>query len=474
MKKIDSTRVSIDNIYKLNGRVPLGKAIPFGLQHVLAMFVANLVPVLIVMSAAIVGGDRAFTDAEIASLLQCAMFAAGIGTTVQLYPVWKLGSKLPIVMGCSFTFLAAMLGIVTNPVYGYEGLIGAILVGGCIEGVLGLTAKYWRKFIGPIVSACVVMAIGFSLLSVGMNSFGGGDGAADFGSWYHLVIAVITLVSCLIFKFAAKGVWKNLDVLFGLAVGYVVSLIFTFTGAAPMIDFGAFKETVGQLGAVNVPLPVFLKGTTPTFHLGPVVSMTVVFMVSAAETIGGTSAVAMDGLGREVTEKEISGSLAVDGFGSAFSGLFGACPITSFNQNIGLIAMTKVVNRFTILMGALILIIAAFFPPIGAFFNTIPDAVLGGCTVMMYGSIIFSGVKMIANCGDTERNMIIVALSFCIGVGVTAVDASFFQALPPIIGDIFAGNSVAGVFVISLILSLVLPRKKKRGSGQENTEQQVG
>lgn len=458
----EKSNVSLDNLYKLNGRVPLGKAIPFGLQHVLAMFVANLVPVLIVMSAAIVGGERSFTNAEIASLLQCAMFAAGIGTTVQLYPVWRLGSKLPIVMGCSFTFLAAMLGIVTNPVYGYEALIGAILVGGCIEGVLGLTAKYWRKYVGSIVSACVVMAIGFSLLSVGMNSFGGGDGAADFGAWYHLVIAVITLISCLIFKFVAKGVWKNLDVLFGLGVGYVVSIIFTFTGIAPVIDFGSFSTTIDQLGLINVPLPVFLKGTVPTFHIGPIVSMTIVFMVSAAETIGGTSAVAMDGLGREVTEKEVSGSLAVDGFGSAFSGLFGACPITSFNQNIGLIAMTKIVNRFTILMGALILIAAAFFPPIGAFFNTIPDAVLGGCTVLMYGSIVFSGLKMISACGDLERNMIIVALSFCVGVGVTFVDASFFRALPPIIGDIFAGNSVAGVFVISLILDLVLPGKKKQ------------
>ena len=453
--------VSVENIYKLDGRVPIAKAIPFGLQHVLAMFVANLVPILIVMSAAIVNGSRQFTPAEIAGILQCGMFAAGVGTTIQLYPIWKIGAKLPIVMGCSFTFLAAMLGIVTNPAYGYEGLVGAIMIGGCIEGTLGLTAKYWRKYLGDIVPACVVMAIGLSLLSVGMNSFGGGQGAADFGSWYHLVIAVITLVSCLVFKNVAKGVWRNLDVLFGLGVGYVVSLIFTFSGIAPIVDFAAFTTTIDQLGFFNVPLPVFFKGVTPTFSIGPIVSMTIVFLVSAAETIGGTAAVAQEGLGRDVTIKEVCGSLGVDGYGSAFSGLFGACPITSFNQNIGLIAMTKIVNRFTILMGALILIIASFFPPIGAFFNTIPDAVLGGCTVMMYGSIVFSGTKMITACGDTERNMTIVALAFCVGVGVTFVDASFFSALPPIVGEIFAGNSVAGVFVISLLLDLLLPKKSK-------------
>lgn len=456
--------VSVENVYKLDGRVPLGKAIPFGLQHVLAMFVANLVPVMIVMGMALVhdgGSTRNFTAAEISGLLQCAMFAAGVGTAVQLYPIWKIGSKLPIVMGCSFTFLAAMIGIVTNPDYGYEALIGAILVGGCIEGTLGLTAKYWRKYLDDIVPACVVMAIGFSLLSAGMNSFGGGDGAADFGAWYHLVVAVISLVSCLVYKAVVKGVWRNIDILFGIAVGYVVSIIFTVTGIADMIDFSTFGTTIDQLGVFNVPLPVFLKGVTPTFHVGPIVSMTIVFLVSAAETIGGTAAVAMDGLGRPVTDREVSGSLGVDGYGSAFSGLFGACPVTSFNQNIGLIAMTKVVNRFTILMGALILIIASFFTPIGAFFNTIPDAVLGGCMVMMYGSIIYSGLKMINATGDSERNMTIVAISFCVGVGVTEVDPSFFSALPSIFTDIFAGNSVAGVFVISLILSFILPKKNK-------------
>ena len=461
----DQQTVSIDNIYHLDGRVPIAKAIPFGLQHVLAMFVANLVPVLIVASAACVGGvspedGGGFTSTQIASLLQCAMFAAGIGTALQLYPIWKIGSKLPIVMGVSFTFLGSLLAVATNPEYGYEAMIGAIIVGGCFEGCLGLTAKYWRKYIGPIVSACVVMAIGFSLLSVGMNSFGGGDGASDFGAWYHLLIATLTLFACLIFKYFAKGVWKNLDVLAGLAFGYILSLLFTVAGIAPMIDFDAFRTTVQEIGFINIPLPVFLKGTTPVFHIGPIVTVGIIFLVSAAETIGGTSAVCMDGLGRPVTEKEIQGSLAVDGFGSAFSGLFGACPITSFNQNIGLIAMTKVVNRFTILMGALILIIASLFPPIGAFFNSIPDSVLGGCTIMMYGSIVFTGLKMVATCGDTERNMMIVAISFCVGVGVTAINPTFFDALPSIIKDVFANNSVAGVFVLSLLLDWFLPGKK--------------
>lgn len=177
------TTVSTENIYKLNGRVPLSKAIPFGMQHVLAMFVANLAPVLIVCSAALVRGTgENLTSAEITQLLQCAMFAAGIGTCMQLYPIWKIGSRLPIVMGVSFTFLGSLLIICTNPELGYEGMIGAVILGGIFEGLVGLSAKYWKRFLTPVVSACVVIAIGLSLLSVGMDSWGGGSGVEDFGA----------------------------------------------------------------------------------------------------------------------------------------------------------------------------------------------------------------------------------------------------------------------------------------------------
>lgn len=192
------TTVSTENIYKLNGRVPLGKAIPFGLQHVLAMFVSNLAPVLIVCSAAVVRGTGdGLTTAEITRLLQCAMFAAGIGTCLQLYPIWKIGSKLPIVMGVSFTFLGSLLMICTNPDLGYEGMVGAVILGGIFEGIVGLSARYWKRFLTPIVSACVVIAIGLSLLPVGMDSWGGGSGVEDFGMWHHLVIGTFTLVVAL-------------------------------------------------------------------------------------------------------------------------------------------------------------------------------------------------------------------------------------------------------------------------------------
>lgn len=458
--------VSVENIYRLNGRVPLSRAIPFGLQHVLAMFVANLAPVLIVCSAALVRGtDHGLTAAEITALLQCAMFAAGIGTCLQLYPVWKIGSRLPIVMGVSFTFLGSLLTICTNPALGYEGMVGAVILGGIFEGLVGLSAKYWRKYLTPVVSACVVISIGLSLLPVGMNSWGGGSGAADFGSWYNLFVGAFTLIVCLVSYYKLKGVYKNLNILVGLAAGYALAAVFTVTGVAKMIDFSGIGKTVSKIGVVSIPKLVFLTDHKPVFDLGAFFTIAIVFLVSAAETTGATNAVACGALDRELKMEELQGSLAVDGFSSALSGCFGCLPLTSFSQNVGLVTMTGVINRFTILMGALILILASLFPPLGAFFNSLPQAVLGGCTVMMFGSILFEGIKMLKDCPFDNRTMIIVSLSFATGVGLTQTDGNFFAAFPQAVGDIFNGNAVAGVFVMSLLLSLFLP---KNGTQEEN------
>ena len=456
------TTVSTANIYKLNGRVPLRKAIPFGLQHVLAMFVANLAPVLIVCSAALVrGSGEHLTAAEITQILQCAMFAAGIGTCMQLYPVWKIGSKLPIVMGVSFTFLGSLLIICTNPELGYEGMIGAVILGGIFEGLVGLSAKYWKRFLTPVVSACVVIAIGLSLLSVGMDSWGGGSGVEDFGAWYHLLVGALTLIVCLVARYVLKGVYKNLNILVGLIFGYILSIIFTVAGIAPMVDFSRIQETIDQVGFFSIPKLVFFTSHKPVFNLGSFLTIAIVFLVSAAETTGATTAVCTGALGRDLKMEELQGSLAVDGFSSAISGCFGCLPLTSFSQNVGLVTMTRVINRFTIFIGALILILASLFPPLGAFFNSLPQAVLGGCTVMMFGSIMYEGIKMLKNCEFNDRTMIIVSLSFCIGVGLTQTSGNFFSAFPKEVGDIFNGNAVAGVFVVSLLLSLLLPKKKQ-------------
>ena len=429
--------VSTSNIYQLDGRVPLGTAIPFGLQHVLAMFVANLTPITMISAAS--GLD----SAQIAVLLQNAMFVAGIATLIQLYPVWRVGSRLPIVMGVSFTFVTILSYIGAS--YGYQTVVGSVLVGGLIEGTLGLLAKYWRRIITPVVAASVVTAIGYSLFTVGTRSFGGGY-TEDFGSAHNLILGTITLVTCLLFNILAKGYLKQLSVLAGLIVGYVAALL---TGAVDL-------SQIFSGGFVSLPRPLPYM---PEFHLGAIASTTIIFLVSAAETIGDSTAVVSGALGREIETREISGSIACDGYASAISGLFGCPPVTSFSQNVGLINMTGVVNRFTIMTGAACMILAGLLPPIGNFFASLPESVLGGCTLMMFGTILVSGIQMISKAGFSQRNVTIVALSLAIGIGFTSTsETQIWSIFPQVIQDVFAANCVAVVFVMSIVLSLILPK----------------
>lgn len=435
----ENANCSISNIYKLDGRVPIGKAIPFGLQHILAMFVSNLAPITMIAGAAKVP----VTGAELGMLLQNAMFAAGIATMIQLYPLWKIGSRLPVVMGVSFTFVTVLSTISAN--YGYPAVIGAVLIGGLFEGTLGLFAKYWRKIISPIVAASVVTAIGFSLFTVGARSFGGGY-ATDFGSVSNLLLGLITLATCLLWNMFAKGYLKQLSVLAGLIVGYIVAI---FMGK---VDLSMIMS--GGIVALPHLLPI-----KPEFHAGAIMSACIIFLVSAAETIGDTSALVAGGLGREITGEEISGSLACDGYGSFISGLFGCPPVTSFSQNVGLVAMTKVVNRFTIMTGAVAMILAGLFPPIGNFFASLPQSVLGGCTIMMFGTILTSGMQIIANCGFTQRNITIVAMALSIGIGFTTTSESGIWAeFSPVVQSVFSANVVAVVFVVAIIMNLILPK----------------
>ncbi|MCU6799935.1 uracil-xanthine permease family protein [Alitiscatomonas aceti] len=431
-----NSECSISNIYRLDGRVPLLKAVPFGLQHILAMFVSNLTPITIIAAA---GG---LSQAEVAVLLQNAMLVAGIATLIQLFPVWRIGSRLPIVMGVSFTFVTVLSTVAAS--YGYPAVIGAVICGGVFEGVIGLFARYWRKIIAPVVASSVVIAIGYSLFTVGARSFGGGY-AEDFGSASNLLLGAVTLTVCLGWNILARGYLKQLSVLAGLVVGYILAV---FMGKVDL-------SVIFSEGIVSLPA---LLPFVPEFHMGAIFSVAIIFMVSAAETIGDTTAMVSGGLGREITSKEISGSLACDGFASVVSALFGCPPVTSFSQNVGLVNMTKVVNRFTIATGAGCMLLAGFLPPVGNFFASLPESVLGGCTIMMFGTIMVSGIQMLSRAGFTQRNMTIAALSLSVGIGFTAAsEINLWRIFPEVVQSVFSANVVAVVFVVSILLNLILP-----------------
>ncbi len=433
---MNNSSSSMSNLYCLDGKISVKQAIPFGLQHILAMFVANIAPIFIV------AGACGLSDKQSAMLIQNAMLIAGIGTLLQLFPVWKIGSGLPLVMGISFTFVSIMCFV--GSTYGYNTIMGAVLIGGLIECILGLLAKYWLKLIAPIVSASVVTAIGFSLLSVGAASFGGGSGSENFGSFTNWILGSVTLLCCILFNIFTKSYFKQLSVLFGLIVGYIVAI---FMG---VVDFSALSNS----SIITLPTVMPFK---PEFNINAIISVTLIFLVSATETIGDTTALAATGLNRNATIKETSGSIVCDGFISAVSSVFGCLPITSFSQNVGLIAMTKVVNRYAIAAGAIIMILAGFCPIFGSLLATLPDAVLGGYTLMMFGNIVISGLKMISSCGYSQRNITIAALSLSIGIGFTQVP-EIFSIFPQIIENVFSENCVAVVFIVSIVLNLILPQ----------------
>ena len=429
---------AVDPIYTLDGKISVGKAVPFGLQHILAMFVANIAPILIV------AGVIKMPVEQSGALVQSAMIVAGIGTLIQLYPVWRIGSGLPIVMGISFTFVS--IACVIGSKYGYGGIMGAVLVGGILEGLLGLGARYWRRFVPPIVAATVVTSIGFSLLGVGANSFGGGFGNPNFGDAPYIIVGTVTLLSCIGFNIVAKSFYKQLSVLFGLVVGYVVAY---FMG---MVNLSRITEA--PLIAIPKLMPFSME-----FHPDAIFAFFLIFLVSATETIGDTSAMTAIGLKRNVTEKEVAGSITCDGIISSLSSVFGCMPITSFSQNVGLIAMTKVVNRFAIMTGAIIMILSGLFPALGVLLASLPESVLGGCTLMMFGSIVVSGVQMIAGCGYSTRNVTIASLALSIGIGFTQ-NPAIFKIFPNLIKNVFAENCVAVVFIVAMALNILLPVDK--------------
>lgn len=418
--------------------MPLLQAVPFGLQHVLAMFVSNITPIIIL--ANVVGMNPQLS----AVLIQNCMVIAGIGTLVQLYPIWRIGSRLPIVMGISFTFLSLNIFIATSQ--GMGVLIGAVIIGGLVEGLLGLFAKYWIKLVPHLVAATVVTAIGFSLLPIGANSFAGGVGAEDFGSLQNWIVGSFTLLVCLGFQVFAKGFFRSLSVLFGLIAGYILA------ACMGMVNFSGMEN----VGIVSLPQLLPFK---PEFEIGAILSIIAIYMVSATETIGDTSALCNGALHRNPHKEEMGASISCDGFVSSLAGLFGCTPITSFSQNVGLAAMSGVVNRFAIATGACIMILGGIFPAIGMVLTTIPQAVLGGCSIMMFGSIMFAGFGMMSRCGFSNRNMIIVSLSLSIGLGFTQA-SGMFTIFPQMFRTIFAENCVAVVFVLAVLLNLILPNKE--------------
>ena len=427
------------SIYELEGRVPLREAVPLGIQHVLAMFLGNVSPLIIVC------GLLQIPIETKSFLIQNSMFVAGIATMIQLYPMFKIGSGLPVVMGTSSGFIGTEKAI--GAAYGYSAIMGASLVGAFVEIILGFFIKPLRKLFPPVVTSLVVISIGLSLLPVGIKYFAGGAGSPEFGSPKHLLIGTIVILVIIVLQNYAKGFVKSSAILIGIIVGYIVAI------CMGMVDFTAVKEA----SWFSLPKP-FIMGFE--FRLDAIISMVIMYIATTVETVGDVSAIAVGGLGREATDKELSGGVIADGVSSLIASFFGLAPNTSFSQNVGLVAVTKVVNKFVIMTGAVFLILAGFFPKLSAVLSVMPQSVLGGAAVIMFSMIFVSGLQSLLSEGIDGRNGLIVALAIGIGVGVGNVPEAL-DKLPSYIGQIFAQNGIIMTFVIATILNLVLPKNRE-------------
>jgi len=436
MKDLDPARIG-DPDYEL----PMGPRVTLGLQHVLAMFASNVTPSIIIAGAA----GFAFGSADMVFLIQMAMLFAGIATLFQTIGFGPVGARLPVMQGTSFAFVPIMIGVVKSS--GMAALMGSVIVAGIFHAVLGTFIGRIRHWFPPLVSGMVITTIGLYLIPVGIRYAAGG--AADFqvnnpnwGDFSHWSLALVVIIVALGCKFFTRGLTSSAAILIGLFAGYLVGIA---TGA---VNFGS----VGKAAWFAIPMP--LKYGLE-FNAAAIIGMCLISIVSAIETVGDISAIAKGGAGREATDKELAGGTYADGLGSALAGVFGGLPNTSFSQNVGIVSMTGVMSRGVVTIGAIFLIICGFVPKIGAVVSSMPIEVLGGGVILMFGMVVSAGVSMLSTVNWSRRNMMILATSLSVGLGLQAVPKSM-QHLPDMLGMLMT-SGLLPVAVLAVVMNLLLP-----------------
>lgn len=428
---------------------PLGTAIPLGIQHIMAMFASNITPAIIIAGAA--GFGFGAPGADIPSLIymiQMAMFFAGFATLIQTIGMGPVGAKLPVVQGTSFAFLPVMIpAVVGAGTAGMAGLMTGVMIGGVFHFCIGFFVKKIRFALPPLVTGLIVLMIGLALIKVGIEYAAGGAGDFNrgkptWGSLNNWIQALTVVVVTLGVKFFAKGFLSASAVMIGLVAGYVLALVIGD------VSFGG----VGNASWFALPSP-FKFGFEINWAI--IVGMCLMSVISAIETVGDVTGVTRGGAGRVPTDDEITGATYADGLGTAIAGIFGAMPNTSFSQNTGLIAMTGLMSRHVVTIGAIFLMVCGLIPKVGAIINTIPITVLGGGVMVMFGMVAAAGVSMLSEVDWNRRNMLIFAISLSVGLGLQQVpDALQF------IGDtprILLTSGLLPAAFLAIILNLVLP-----------------
>ena len=403
------------------------------------------------------------------------MLVAGLVTLVQLYAIGPIGGKVPIIMGTSSGFLGVMKGVAASMgggVIAYGAILGASIIGGLFEMVLGFFIKPLRKLFPPVVTGTVVLAIGLSLISVGVNSFAGGSGAKDFGSLENLAVGAAVLIVIVALKHFTKGITSTSSILFGIIFGYIFCAVLGLLLPHTAVNAEGVEYTKAWVlnwskiaDAAWFSIPALLP-VKPVFDMAAIIPVCIMFIVTAVETVGDTSGCIEGGMGREATDTELSGAVTCDGLGSSFAALFGVLPNTSFSQNVGLVDMTKVVNRFALAVGALFLVLCGLSPKLAAVVSIMPQSVLGGAAVMMFSSIAISGIQLITKHGITSRVITIVSVSLGVGYGL-GVTSGAITGLGTGLNLVFGGGGIVPAALLAIVLNVLIPKGKDDIAAEE-------
>ena len=425
-------------IYGLNDRPPIRETIFAALQHLLAIFVAIITPPLIISSA------LKFDLDTTGFLVSMSLFVSGLATFIQCRRFGPIGAGLLCIQGTSFSFIspiigAGMLGMINgkmNVEMGLSYIFGACLVASVVEMVVSRLLPYTRKIITPLVSGIVVSLIGMCLIKAGINSCGGGQSAVDagtFGSLQNLGLALLVLVSIIFFNRSNNRFLRMGSIVLGLLIGCVVAY------ALNMIDFSNLKGS----GSLNIPVP-FKYGLN--FDLGTIIGIGLIYLVTAVEAFGDITAnslISGEPVEGPVFLKRAQGGVLADGFNSLLAAVFNSFPNSIFAQNNGMIQLTGVASRYVgyFIAGALVLL--GLFPVVGKVFSLIPDPVLGGATLLMFGTVAAAGIRIIASTEITRKAVLVMAISFAMGLSVELVPG-ILDKMPDIIKNIFSSGITTG------------------------------
>ena len=431
---MEQNNQTVEILYNVED-VPEGyKKYAYALQHILAMFAANVtLPILVV-------GALGLSAQEGTLLIQSAMLMAGIATLIQVHGFKKIGSRLPIVMGTSNAFISTVMAIVTQ--FGIGAALGASFIGGLFETFLGNYLDKVRNIFTPLVTGVVVMTIGITLIPVGIRQAAGSRTLIGYGApinWFLSLLVILTIVLC--YRSKSKF-FKSASILMGIFVGYIVAIMLN------QIDFSILDQSAW----ISLVTPFAFKWE---FHLTAIVAMLFMYVATTVETVGDVSALTIVSRNREATPEENKGAVLADGIASSIAAIFNGFPNTSYTQNIGVVNLTGVFSNIVVKIGALILIGMSLFPKLAALILIVPEPVLGGATLVTFSMVFVSGISLVMRAPFTSRNMLIIALSLGLGVGLNLIPESL--AFVPLSFRLMLTSGVVPSAVVAILLSYFLP-----------------